>query len=148
MAMLGRLGRGQVFTTKMAAVQLVPVVFTHFQSQSQQELMQMFHQLSTDEMPQVRKQTSFVLNDMIKLIPKVSETELLNIFSRFNKDEQDSVRMQGIDSCVRFAQLLPKTKVNAYLLAYIKKYAEDKSWRIRYLVADRIMDLAQGIGWD
>ena len=54
--------------------------------------------------------------------------------------------MQGIDSCVIFAKVLPASKVNAYLLPYIKKYAEDKSWRIRYLVADRIMDLSQGIG--
>ena len=34
------------------------------------------------------------------------------------------------------------------LLPYIKKFAEDKSWRIRYLVADRIMELANGIGLD
>jgi serine/threonine-protein phosphatase 2A regulatory subunit A len=54
--------------------------------------------------------------------------------------------MQGIDSCVQFAHLLPEAKVTAYLLPYIKKFAEDKSWRIRYLVADRIMDLATGIG--
>ena len=39
-------------------------------------------------------------------------------------------------------------KVQAYLLPYIKKFAEDKSWRIRYLVADRIMDLSTGIGFD
>jgi len=32
------------------------------------------------------------------------------------------------------------------LIPYIKKFGEDKSWRIRYLVADRIMDLASGIG--
>jgi serine/threonine-protein phosphatase 2A regulatory subunit A len=38
--------------------------------------------------------------------------------------------------------------VNQNLLPYIKKFAEDKSWRIRYLVADRIMDLCQGIGLD
>jgi len=67
--------------------------------------------------------------------------------------------MQGIDSCVHFARNLPASvinqcciismqKVNAYLLPYIKKFAEDKSWRIRYLVADRIMDLSQGIGFD
>lgn len=49
--------------------------------------------------------------------------------------------MQGIDSCVIFAKTLPASKVNAYLLPYIKKFAEDKSWRIRYLVADRIIDL-------
>lgn len=56
--------------------------------------------------------------------------------------------MQGIDSCVSFAHQLPPTKVNAYLLPYIKKFAEDKSWRIRYMVADRIMDLATGIGFE
>ena len=33
-------------------------------------------------------------------------------------------------------------------MPYIKKFAEDKSWRIRYLVADRIMELANGIGLD
>lgn len=54
--------------------------------------------------------------------------------------------MQGIDSCVFFAKHLPPAKVNAYVLPYIKKFAEDKSWRIRYLVADKIMDLASGIG--
>ena len=33
-------------------------------------------------------------------------------------------------------------------MPYIKKFAEDKSWRIRYLVADRILDLSSGIGND
>ena len=102
----------------------------------------MYDVLSKDETPQVRKQAAIVLNDMIKLIPKVSETELLNIFSRFYKDEQDTVRMQGIDSCVCFAHQLPPAKVTAFLLPYIKKFADDKSWRIRYLIADKIMDLA------
>jgi len=58
------------------------------------------------------------------------------------------VRLQGIDSCVCFAHHLSANKVNAYLLPYIKKFAEDKSWRIRYLVADRIMDLSTGIGFE
>jgi len=48
-----------------------------------------------------------VLNELIKLIPKVPETELMNAFARFFKDEQDSVRMQGIDSCVCLAKVLP-----------------------------------------
>jgi hypothetical protein len=30
MSMLGRLTQGEIYTTKMAAVQLVPVVYTHF----------------------------------------------------------------------------------------------------------------------
>jgi len=47
----------------------------------------MYNTISQDETPQVRKQAAIVLNEMIKLIPKISETELLNIFSRFYKDE-------------------------------------------------------------
>jgi len=47
----------------------------------------MYNAISQDETPQVRKQAAIVLNDMIKLIPQVSETELLKIFSRFYQDE-------------------------------------------------------------
>lgn len=44
--------------------------------------------------------------------------------------------------------MLPVAKVTAILIPYIKKFSEDKSWRIRYLVADRIMEITSGIGPD
>ena len=94
----------------------------------------------------MRKQAAIVLNDFIKLIPRVSDAELLNIFSRFFKDMHDSVRMQGIDNIVCFAGVLQPNKVQQSLLPYVKKFSEDKSWRMRYLVADRIMQIANGIG--
>lgn len=47
--------------------------------------------------------------------------------------------MQGIDSCIQFAKALPPIKVNQNLIPYLKKFAVDKSWRIRYLVADKII---------
>ena len=55
----------------------------------------------------MRKVAAIVLNDMIKLMPKVPEQELLKIFTSFFKDEQDSVKMQGIDSCIIFCKYLP-----------------------------------------
>jgi len=67
----------------------------------------MFIQASQDDIPQVRKVSAIVLNDMIKLMPKVPEHELLKIFGQFFKDEQDSVKMQGIDSCIIFCKHLP-----------------------------------------
>lgn len=67
----------------------------------------MFIQASQDDIPQVRKVAAIVLNDMIKLLPKVPEQELLKIFGQFFKDEQDSVKMQGIDSCIVFCKYLP-----------------------------------------
>jgi hypothetical protein len=41
---------------------------------------------------------------------------------------------------------MPEAKVIAYLLPYIRRYAEDKCWRVRYMVASRIMDIATAIG--
>jgi len=106
----------------------------------------LFTQTSQDEIPQVRKCSSLVLNDMIKLIPSVPEQDLFVIFANFYQDEQDSVRMAGIESCIHFAKALPMNKINEKLIPYIKKFAVDKSWRIRYLVADKLMEISNGIG--
>jgi serine/threonine-protein phosphatase 2A regulatory subunit A len=106
----------------------------------------LFTQTSQDEIPQVRKCSSLVLHDMIKLVPQVPDTDLLNIFANFYQDEQDSIRMQSIDSIIYFSKVLPMNKINQSLIPYIKKFSVDKSWRIRYLVADKIMEISNGIG--
>lgn len=54
--------------------------------------------------------------------------------------------MQGIDSLIYFSKALPAARINQNLIPYIKKFAVDKSWRIRYLVADKLMELSNGIG--
>lgn len=54
--------------------------------------------------------------------------------------------MQGIDSCIAFGKVLNQTKIAQNLMPYLKKFAVDKSWRIRYLVADKIMEITDAIG--
>lgn len=56
--------------------------------------------------------------------------------------------MQCIDCAVSLAKVLPPTKVQQHLLPEIKQFSQDKSWRIRYLVADRIMEIANSIGFE
>lgn len=51
-----------------------------------------------------------------------------------------------MDQCICFAHQMTEAKVIAYLLPYIRRYAEDKCWRVRYMVASRIMDIATAIG--
>lgn len=58
-------------------------------------------------MPQVRKTVAVTLQEMIKLIPKVSEQDVISIFNKLLLDEQDSVRMQGIDNAIQLAKALP-----------------------------------------
>lgn len=106
MATLKRLMNGEWYTSKLSATQLIPSCYPIMSPNNQTELLNMFARVSVDEIPQVRKTAAIVLNDMIKLIPKVPETELLNVFAKLNKDEQDAVRMQGVESCVVFAKQL------------------------------------------
>ena len=110
--MIERLMNGETYTSKLAAMELFPVIYPHLSASHQRDIINLFMQTSQDEIPQVRKCASFVLNDMIKLIPHVPEQDLFQIFANFYQDEQDSVRMQGIDSCIHFARALPSNKIN------------------------------------
>jgi len=51
MGMIQRLINGDSFTTKFAAVQLFPCVYSHISAVNQQELMKMYNQISLDETP-------------------------------------------------------------------------------------------------
>lgn len=106
-------------SSKFTAVHLVPVVYTSFSAQNQQELIEILGKVASDSVPQMRKQSHLVLNEMIKLCPKVPEKDLLNVFIKLQKDEQDSVRMHGVESCILFAQKLSPTMATTHLVPII-----------------------------
>ena len=54
--------------------------------------------------------------------------------------------MHAVECCITFAQHLSQSKVLAQLLPHIKRLAEDKSWRIRYMLCDSIAKLAESMG--
>lgn len=94
----------------------------------------------------LRRTAGQVLNQLIELLPKTPENDLLTAFSKLQKDDMDIVRMQGVESCITFAKKLSPSKINTYIVPYIKKYGEDKSWRLRYLLAERIVDISTYFG--
>lgn len=55
--------------------------------------------------------------------------------------------MHSVDCLVAFTQHLSKAKVSV-LVPIVKKLAEDKSWRIRCIVAQQIVELAKGMTAD
>lgn len=87
MGMMQRMAHGETQVSKYTVIHLIPSVYTYFVPANQQELLELFTKISQDPLPQIRKQASIVLNKMIQLIPKVSESDLLNIFSKFYKDD-------------------------------------------------------------
>ena len=49
---------------------------------------------------------------------------------------------------LNFAKVLDSTKFMEYFSTYVKGYAEDKSWRTRYLFATKIDEFGKLLGGD
>lgn len=57
---------------------------------------------------------------------------------------QDSVRLLAVEACVNIAQLLPQEDLEALVMPTLRQAAEDKSWRVRYMVADKFTEVPEG----
>jgi len=64
------------------------------------------------------------------------ETDALPIYNRLSNDDQDSVRVLTVEDLIAIAELLTPQQVKEYLLGSIRQTYQDKSWRVRYMVAN------------
>lgn len=61
----------------------------------------------------------------------------------FLSSPQDSVRLLAVEACVNIAQLLPQEDLEALVMPTLRQAAEDKSWRVRYMVADKFTEVGE-----
>ena len=61
----------------------------------------------------------------------------------FAGDVQDSVRLLAVEACVSIASLLPSEDTETLVMPTLRQAAEDKSWRVRYMVADKFTEVGQ-----
>lgn len=53
----------------------------------------------------------------------------------------DSVRLLAVEACVSIAQLLSQDDLEVLVMPTLRQAAEDKSWRVRYMVADKFSEV-------
>lgn len=65
--------------------------------------------------------------------------EIIPLFQYLASDDQDSVRLLTVDILIAIAEEIPKEQQPSHgvLLTSLRSLFEDKSWRVRYMVADR-----------
>ena len=56
---------------------------------------------------------------------------------------QDSVRLLAVEACVSIASLLPSEDTEQLVMPTLRQAAEDKSWRVRYMVADKFTEVSE-----
>ena len=62
--------------------------------------------------------------------------EGLPIYKRLAQDDQDSVRLLTVQDLIIIAKHLTPEEVESLLLKQLAQSASDKSWRVRYMVAN------------
>ena len=79
---------------------------------------------------------------------KFSKPHVLNdglvIYRKLQGDDQDSVRLLTVEDLIAIGQQLSPAEVKEQLLKQIRQTMTDKSWRVRYMIADRFEKVSQG----
>jgi serine/threonine-protein phosphatase 2A regulatory subunit A len=135
-----RLSKADWFTSKISATGLYQTPYSRATPPSQEALRQHYGQLVHDDTPMVRRQAANNLAKFIKAMPAaIVIDEMIPLFQHLAADDQDSVRLLTVDILIAIAESVPKEQQSSHgvLLTALRSLFEDKSWRVRYMVADR-----------
>lgn len=135
-----RLAKADWFTPKISATGLFCAPYKKASPDMQLSLRHQFAQLVNDETPMVRRQAANSLAKFVKEMPTdVVIEEMVPLFQHLATDDQDSVRLLTVEILIAIAENIPKEQQSSHgvLLAALRSLFEDKSWRVRYMVADR-----------
>lgn len=116
--------------------------------QSQERLRQSFRNLVHDDTPMVRRHAASNLAKFVKSMPPaVIIEEMIPLFQHLAQDDQDSVRLLTVEVLIAIAEAVPKEQQTSHgvLLTALRSLFEDKSWRVRYMVADRFEQIAKAV---
>ena len=67
--------------------------------------------------------------------------EIVPIFQKLAKDDQDSVRLLVIESCVALAKMFDQEEKTSLVLPVVRATSVDKSWRVRYMMAEHFVEV-------
>ena len=88
----------------------------------------------------VRRQAATNLAKFVKtMTPTIVIEQMLPLFQHLANDDQDSVRLLTVEVLIAIAEVVPKEQQSSHgvLLTALRSLFEDKSWRVRYMVADK-----------
>lgn len=143
-----RLSKADWFTSKVSGCGLYTSPYSKVSPPIQQQLRQQFGQLVHDETPMVRRQAATNLSKFVKEMPaSIVVEEMIPMFQHLAQDDQDSVRLLTVEVLIAVAEVVPKEQQSSHgvLLTSLRSLIEDKSWRVRYMIADRFEKIAKAV---
>ncbi|KPI88784.1 putative serine/threonine protein phosphatase 2A regulatory subunit [Leptomonas seymouri] len=143
-AMLRRLGENMP-QCRSTACALVSVVYPSADAVTKADLMKLFLKLCEDDEILVRRAACIAMGkNLAGVLGPKGCSELVPVLNAVSKDESDGVRLQAVTTSASLLQVLPETQHSAVLLA-VRSLSSDSSWRVRYMTADSLGDLAAAL---
>lgn len=167
MPVLQRLSTGDWFTSRTSACALYASPYPQASESVQGELRKMFATLCADDTPMVRRAAAKALGVGLSLAPESLLTDVqpfvkaiasvpsqhslllsdsIPLYRRLAVDDQDSVRLLTIPDLIALASALTPAETKDHLAEPLRASVTDKSWRVRYMIANEFVGLAEAVG--
>jgi len=151
--LMKRLATGEWFTSRISACALYAVCFKNLPSEREDlrlEMISLFQNAARDDTPMVRRAAANALGDLAQAVAAYNvswvEKEIVTVYRHLVDDEQDSVRLLTVEKSAAVAGSVTEDCRIGSLLPIVQCYINDKSWRVRYTVADQIVALGTVFG--
>jgi len=160
--LVARLAGGEWFTSRTSACGLFAVTYRKVNAaptsalpkdkadEARRTLRKLFAELCADTTPMVRRAAARNLGKLALECGKADlKRDVMPLFERLAADDQDSVRLLAVENCVAIATVLGAGgagDITEHVWPVIAACAGDKSWRVRYMVADLFCRLCEAVG--
>ncbi|CAN6876004.1 unnamed protein product [Brassica oleracea] len=143
-----RLAAGEWFTARVSACGVFHIAYPSAPDAVKTELRSIYTQLCQDDMPMVRRAAATNLGKFAATIESAHlKTDVMSMFDDLTQDDQDSVRLLAVEGCAALGKLLEPQDCVAHILPVIVNFSQqDKSWRVRYMVANQLYELCEAVG--
>jgi len=144
--LVNRLVESDWFSPKSAACGLIHVAYPRATPVYQQKLLVAFKRCCEDQTPMVRRNAASALKKIAAHVDKASFPVLVEDFKTLSADDQDSVRLLAVENCVSVAEKLSEEEKNNIVKPVVLACGSDRSWRVRYMVANCFTQLVDSLG--
>lgn len=113
--------------------------------ETKQRVRDAFTELVGDSEIMVRRAACLALGDsFIKVLSASDATSVIPHLASFSTDEADGIRLCAVTSC---CAVLPRVNVahRGKILHFVLDLSSDKSWRVRYMMADSLGTLSNAL---
>ena len=68
-------------------------------------------------------------------------SSIMPLFIKLTNDDQDTVRLLTVEDLLQISRVLSVEENKTTLLPILKSLGQDKSWRVRYMVASKFAEV-------